>query len=156
MLYIAHVKTITPCLAHMINVLSVLKQVDSRSRGVQEPDISRIPGGFIGPSEIQSLYESENLELALETLDGTEFSPAVERGILAFGESDRLSVLERFLEALVTERGVALFRKDPLNISVSIGFLWRKLNEFTNLRILARGKRYKLPPATIREEMVFV
>jgi vacuolar-type H+-ATPase subunit C/Vma6 len=142
--------------ADMINVLGVLKQIDSRSHGMDEPGISRIPGGFIGPSEIAELHASENMELALETLDGTEFAPAVERGILAFGETDRLSVLERFLETVVFDRGMRLFRKNPLNISVPIGFIWRKLNEFMNLRILARGKRYKLPTAAIREEMFLV
>jgi len=67
-----------------------------------------------------------------------------------------LSVLERFLETVVFERGIRLFRKDPLNVSVPLGYLWRKLNEFTNLRILARGKRYRLPNAAIREELLLV
>jgi vacuolar-type H+-ATPase subunit C/Vma6 len=136
--------------------MGMLKQIDARTLGLADVAIDRIPGGKIAPRTIDRLAESENVEIALEQLDRTEFAPSIERGILAYGQTDRLSVLERFFEALVLEKGVKMFRTNPLGIAVPIGFIWRKINEFINLRALIRGKRYGLQAGTIREELVLV
>jgi len=138
------------------NVMGMLKQIDARALGLEDVDIDRIPGGVIPPGIIDRLAGSDNVEVALEQLDRTEFAPSIERGILAYGQTDRLSVLERFFEALVLEKGVKLFRANPLGVAVPIGFIWRKINEFINLRALVRGKRYGLQAGTIREELVLV
>jgi vacuolar-type H+-ATPase subunit C/Vma6 len=89
-------------------------------------------------------------------LEGTYFLEAVERGILAFGETRNLAVMERFLENVVIKAGAKLFRRDPLSIAVPLGFIWRQYNEFLNLRILVRGKHYQMPANAIREELLFV
>ena len=84
------------------------------------------------------------------------FRRAIDKGILAFGESRRLSVMERFLEIEIVEAGCKMFRADPLGIGVPIGYIWRKYNEFMNLRILLRNNSFGKPAPATREEIFFV
>lgn len=138
----------------LVNVMSALKEVAYRSqkREIEPPD--RIPGGSLRSSVLEQVLNSQNVEYALEVLDQTFFSSAVERGILVFGQTNRLSVIERFLEQVIIETGMKMFRGDPLGAGVPLGFAWRKVNEYFNLRMLLRGKRYKLPANAIREELL--
>ncbi|WP_455383375.1 V-type ATPase subunit [Salinispira pacifica] len=138
----------------LVNVVTALKQVAYRSqeRPIEEP--RRIPGGTLQGSILDQLSSSQNVEYALEVLDQTLFATAVERGILVFGQTNRLSVIERFLEQVIIEQGMKMFRGDPLGSSVPLGFIWRKINEYFNLRMLLRGKRYRLPANAIREELL--
>ncbi|HUX12275.1 MAG TPA: V-type ATPase subunit [Spirochaetia bacterium] len=140
----------------LVNVISTLKQVAYRSQKRPIEAVERIPGGKIRNAILEQLLDSQSVEYALEVLDQTHFSPAIERGILVFGQTNRLSVLERFLEQVVIVKGMNLFRGDPLNIGVPLGFIWRKVNEYLNLRMLLRGKRYHLPANAIREELLLV
>jgi vacuolar-type H+-ATPase subunit C/Vma6 len=140
----------------MTNVNAALKQVAYHARGTSMEDLPLVPGGKLRVSTLTEVTGAQNIESALEVLGGTYFAPAVERGILIFGQSNRFSVLERFLDMIVIEKGVRMFRADPLSISVPLGFIWRKINEYYNLRMLLRGRRYQLPPNAIREELIFV
>ena len=94
--------------------------------------------------------------MCFEILAGSYFSRAIDRGILAFGEARRLAVMERFLEIEIAEAGCRMFRADPLGAGVPLGFIWRKYNEFLNLRILLRNKAYDKPAPVTREELFFV
>ena len=140
----------------LINVTSVLKQVAYRAQSRQTGVLPRIGGGTMRQSVLDELQAVQTLDDALETLERTHFAQAVERGVLVFGQTNRLSVLERFLEMVVINRGSRLFRADPLSLAVPLGFIWRKLNEYLNLRILLRGRRYQLPSNAIREELLLV
>ncbi len=115
-----------------------------------------IAGGNLSYGALLSISEAPELESAFELLDGTYFRDAVERGILAFGERGHLSAMERFLEEVVITEGCRYFRKDPLSAAVPLGYLWQQYNELLNLRILLRGMEHQVPPAAIREELLFV
>ena len=93
---------------------------------------------------------------AFEILASTYFAPAIDKGILMFGGRHRLGDMERFLEMVVIETGCRMFRSDPLGVGVLIGYVWRKLNEFLNLRILLRGKLYERSAVAIREELLII
>ena len=140
----------------LINVSSVLKQVAYHAQSRQTGVLPRIPGGTLRQSVLDELQAVQTLDDALEILERTVFAQAVERGVLIFGQTNRLSVLERFLEMVMINRGARLFRADPLSLAVPLGFIWRKMNEYLNLRILLRGHRYHLPPNSIREELLLV
>jgi V/A-type H+-transporting ATPase subunit C len=49
-----------------------------------------------------------------------------------------------------------LYRGDPLMINVSIGYLWMKTIEVTNLRLIGRGKAYGLPQPEIEKELLLL
>lgn len=136
------------------NVLSALRTVRYREIGRVPPEYLPIPAGRLAADRLEQLLAARRLEDAFETLADTYFAEGVERGILAFGQAHRLSVMERFLETVVIGAGARLFRGDPLGAGIPLGFIWRKINEFLNLRILIRGKAYGIPPNTIREELL--
>ncbi len=140
----------------LFNVLMILRAIRHRGRGTDVPLVSLLPHGRLGRWLLQRMQRCRELDDALEILAGTYFEVGIERGILAFGEHQRLGVMERFLEQVVLGTGCRLFRLDPLGIGVAAGYLWRKFNEFLNLRILLRGKAYQRPATAIREELLIV
>lgn len=138
------------------NALGALRVVSYRETGRRVPQFLPIPAGKLVPDLLEQLLAARRLEDAFEVLSTTYFGEGIERGILAFGQTHRLGVMERFLEMVIIEAGTRLFRGDPLGAGVPLGFIWRKINEFLNLRILARGKAYGIPSNTIREELLIV
>jgi V/A-type H+-transporting ATPase subunit C len=140
----------------LFNIKSALDVVRQREKGYELADPELISGGTMRRRALTELTGVDNMESAFELLGKTPFQVAVERGILAYGETRNLAVMERFLEDVVIEKGCRLFRTDPLSIAVPLGYIWRQYNEFVNLRILVRGKRYQMPANAIREELLLV
>lgn len=140
----------------LMNVLTILRAVRQRRRGTEVPLVAPLANGHLEHRMLDRMRQCQDLDAALEILAGTYFESGVERGILAFAEHRRLGVMERFLEHVVLATGCRMFRADPLGIGVASGYLWRKFNEFLNLRILLRGKTYQRPSAAIREELLIV
>lgn len=62
--------------------------------------------------------------------------------------------LERAAEKVVFKENHSLFAKDPLTIAPVLAYLFTKLNEITNLRIIAYGVQAHLPKTTIRDALV--
>jgi vacuolar-type H+-ATPase subunit C/Vma6 len=150
------VRTHIQCQIDRVNIMSALRCVRQHTRGEGVEAVPWLAQGRLPPSWLEKLQRCPDLDKALEMVAGTYFAPAIERGILAFGEHRRLGLMERFLECVVLTRGCRMFRSDPLGIGVAAGFLWRMFNEFLNLRILLRGKAYARPGPAIREELLIV
>ena len=140
----------------LVNVLAALERVRDRERGATREGIRPIPRGRLSEKTLREVADSDSLEAGFETLEGTYFSPGIEKGILAYGQGRSLAVMERFLEATIVEHGCRLFRRDMLSLAVPLGFVWRKYSELVNLRMLARGAAYRMPANAIREGMVIV
>lgn len=140
--------------ADLVNILALLKRADRRSRGETPAAFAAIPGGTLRTFILSDLEKAPDVERSLESLELTSFSQAVERGILSFGRDKRLAVIERFLEAVVIKAGMKLFRGDPLSSGVPLGYLWKKVSEFMNLRILLRGKRFRMPANAVKEALI--
>ena len=140
----------------LANIRALLDVVKEREGGREPKGIEPIGRGELPARVLEELAGCDTLDSAFETLEDTYFAPAIEKGILSFGQTHSLAVMERFLEAVVVEHECRMFRHDMLGISVPLGFLWRKYSELANLRILARGKAYRMPANAIREELVLV
>lgn len=140
----------------LANVMTVLQEIPRRQGAGEDQGPRIIPHGSLTNAFVARLAACGTPDEAFELLATTYFSPAIERGILSYGERRRLGVMERFLEQVVVEFGCRMFRGDLLGIGVAAGFIWRKFNEFVNLRILLRGKAYGRSPAGIREEVLIV
>ncbi len=138
----------------LANVRSALDRVRHLARGEEIGGFAPIPGGTLGLGLLNEIARSANLVDAFEVLADTYFAPGIDKGILAFGRAQSLGVMERFLEIVVIDHGCRLFRRDPLSVAVPLGYLWRKHSEFLNLRILLRGKAYRMPANTMRKEML--
>jgi len=112
--------------------------------------------GTLEEKSLLELRSCETLEDAFESLVDTYLAPGVEKGILTYGQSQSLGVMERFLEAVAVERACRLFRQDLLGIAVPLGFIWRKYCECVNLRLLARGALFRMPANAVRQELILV
>jgi len=135
------------------NIMVLLKETYHRSHGLKSAPAPIIPGGKFGSKLLEDLQKSTSVERALELLELTAFAPAIERGVLSYGRNRRLGDIERFLEIVVLEAGIRLFRLDPLSAGVPLGYIWMKVSEFLNLRILLRGHRYRMPVNAVREAL---
>ncbi len=140
----------------LANVRALLSFIRSRERGSAASAVEPITRGKLSARALAELGACDTLVAAFEMLGGTYFAPGIERGILAYGQSQSLAVMEQFLESVVIAHGCRLFRLDVLSAAVPLGFLWRKYSELANLRLLARGIRYRMPANAIREGMILV
>jgi V/A-type H+-transporting ATPase subunit C len=140
----------------LVNVKNVLWIVSQNQAGRRSEHIVPIRGGRITTRMLSAIEKSSSPETAFEILADTYFRRAIDRGILAFGESRRLAVMERSLDIEIVETGCKMFRADPLGIGVPMGYVWRKYNEFMNLRILLRDNSFGKPAPAIREELFVV
>ncbi|MBW7990408.1 MAG: V-type ATPase subunit [Planctomycetes bacterium] len=140
----------------MINLKCVLWAISQKEAGRRPESVIPVLGGLIPARMLSRIEQSSSLEMSFEILAESYFRRAIDRGILAFGEARRLSVMERFLEIELIEAGCKMFRADPLGIGVPIGYIWRKYNEFLNLRILLRNNSYGKPAPATREELFLV
>jgi len=140
-------------LANVKAALDLIKHRDSK-----EPAERFLPitGGRLSSRFLARLAQSATLEEAFSALDESYFASGIEKGILAYGESRSLGVMERYLEEMVIHAGCRLYRQDLLSISVPIGYLWRKYNETVNLRALCRGRSARMPANAIRKELLLV
>jgi len=120
----------------------------------KDAPFTSIPGGRLKSLFLARLSGAANLEDAFSTLDESYFASGIERGILAYGESRSLGVMERFLEQMVIQAGCRLYRRELLSIAVPVGYLWRKYNETVNLRALCRGRAARMPANAIRKELL--
>ena len=140
----------------LANVKAGLDLVRHKERGEAMEEGQPLKGGLLPAGLLRNLRQATGTVDALEMLGGSYFAPGIERGILAFGRSGSLGVMERFLETVVITRGCRMFRGDPLGVGVPLGLLWRKYNEYLNLRLVLRGRQFGMPAAAIREELLHV
>ncbi len=140
----------------LANVKVVLWAVAQKETGRCPDPVVPIPGGRITSRMLSRVEQSSSLEMSFEILAETYFRRAIDRGILTFGESRRLAIMERFLEIEIMQIGCKMFRADPLGIGVPMGYVWRKYNEFQNLRILLRNNSFGKPAPATREELFLV
>jgi V/A-type H+/Na+-transporting ATPase subunit C len=139
----------------IVNVITILTMIRGRPEGGDErPEV--IERGLLDEKFLLELRACDSMEAAFEALAATYFAPGVEKGILTYGQSQSLGVMERFLEAVTIERACRLFRQDLLGMAVPLGFIWRKYSECVNLRLLARGALFKMPANMVRLELVIV
>jgi vacuolar-type H+-ATPase subunit C/Vma6 len=52
--------------------------------------------------------------------------------------------------------GINHFRRDPLSIAIGLGYIWAKVNEVTNIRIMAWGKTAGVMDKELREVFIHV
>ena len=140
----------------MKNIATALKEVWGEASALQGASATFISGGFINRQFLGEISQAKELDEALEMIEGTQFSPAVEKGIIYFAETGFLHEMERFFEEVFINKIIAKRRFDPFGIGVFIGFIWGKYVELTNLRTIINGIAFKLGAAQIRKGLIHV
>ncbi|NLX49237.1 MAG: V-type ATPase subunit [Methanospirillum sp.] len=112
-------------------------------------------GGELTTEVLSGMVSDGNLGKAGERLEGTRFISL--RPLLTEAQnSGRFSPVMKELDWHLIRAGASLFRRDPLSITVVIGFLYRFLIEVTNIRIIARCRDAGLSDEELEAELIHV
>jgi V/A-type H+-transporting ATPase subunit C len=114
-----------------------------------------IPGGRTVTREVFSrLCAARDLAEFSGAMPPSPYAACLAEQMARSLEPRRLFALDRALQSCFIRETLRLSLRDPLSIAFTMGFLWRKINEITNLRLIARGKYAALPRADIEALMV--
>jgi V/A-type H+/Na+-transporting ATPase subunit C len=104
---------------------------------------------------VHSIIRTKKISDAIRLFEQTPY-----RFLLSVPDFDvsqgKISVLEKELDRFQIRNGVALFRGDPFSFTVVIGYLWAKLNEITNIRVIARCREAGMPDELMESEIFYV
>ncbi|MBI3610323.1 MAG: V-type ATPase subunit [Nitrospirae bacterium] len=140
-------------LADKTNLMTALKMAEERTHLI-EREKHFLPGGvrlsyptFV---KIQEAGAAGGLAEALVSARATRFGPI----LAGLGEPPAgialLSWAERRLEKAVLQTAHRIHRADPLGIGTVTAFLWDKIQEVMNLRMILRGRQVRLPEPALR------
>ncbi len=116
-----------------------------------------LPGGTdVTEDAYLKLAGLSDVDEILDGLRGTRFGPVLEEVATAYLESQSIATFERALEDYLTRKVIAMGGTDPLGVGIPLAYLWSKLNEVTNLRIIARGISMGVPTERMRRELILV
>lgn len=135
----------------LANILTALREL--RVKTDAHPATFFIAGGRLSFEFLRSLLTEKKLEGVLEKLAVTPYSESLQ-GTLLFIEKGDLSVVEKKLDEMLMKKALRMYLRDPLGLGVLIGYLWMKVAEVTNLKMIAHGVFYKMPEHTIREKLM--
>jgi V/A-type H+-transporting ATPase subunit C len=139
----------------LTNIKTVLKVVRDRV----EPEIAEnflIRGSrTLDINSLRTLARAGTIESVLQQLGTTSyhFLSTVPEKFISAG---KISELEKELDRYLIKKGVAHFLGDPLSIAIGLGYIWAKVNEVTNIRIIAWGKTTDVSEKELREALLHV
>ncbi|MDD1673696.1 MAG: V-type ATPase subunit [Methanomicrobiales archaeon] len=137
------------------NIKTVLKMIRDKM-DVGEAEKFLIKGSIgLGIDKLLLMVRSGSIEGAAKYLAGTPYNflnQIPEKSIS--GES--ISEFEKELDRYLVKKGIRHFLGDPLSISIGLAYVWAKVNEVTNIRIIARGKTADIPDKDLREALINV
>ncbi len=137
------------------NLKTVLKMVRDRV-GPEESERFLIKGSVAFPVEkLLSLIRLGNIEAVVKELAGThyQFLSNIPEKFLSMG---KISDLEKEMDQYLMKRGIRHFLGDPLGVAIALGYVWAKVLEVTNIRIIARGKLADVSDKELREALIHV
>jgi V/A-type H+-transporting ATPase subunit C len=125
-----------------------------------QPDQSQayfFPGGdSIDLKKYQRLAMMSDVDEIIGELQGTRYGKVLDEAAVRYLETTSLAVFERALEDYFTRKVMAFAGRDPLGAGIPLSYLWAKLNEVTNLRIIVKSKAVGLAPDRARRDLILV
>ncbi|MBI5096290.1 MAG: V-type ATPase subunit [Nitrospirae bacterium] len=134
------------------NLMAAVKVAGSGIQGIQinEAEAWFIDGGkVIRPELYKKILRGSDLSQSISMIDHATWKSHWDQFYARTRITDPLLRIERWLDYEMLTYAIRLPRKDPFNIGLVISYLWRKINEVMNLRILLRGIHYNLPQGEI-------
>lgn len=105
-----------------------------------------IPGGkTVTLAALERLCAAGGAREFLDAVPPSPFAACLAPGLQRYLATRRLFELDRLLQVCFAREMTRLTAHDPLSISFTIGYLWRKANEIANLRLVARGRHASVP-----------
>lgn len=138
----------------MLNIVSSLRMLKDERLKIFADEYF-IEGGEAFSKELyKKVMNEKGLEAGLRLLNTIRFRQKFKFTKEAFFEIADLPEMERRLEMGILKNAISISLKDPLNISLIIGYIWKKINEVINLRLILRGKLVEMPESRLREMVV--
>ena len=137
------------------NIKNVLRIIRDKVE-LEDPNFYFIPGGKeLDVDKFSALSKNRTMDGVTKQLAGSSYD-FLARLPDQYATAEKISPFEKELDRFVLQRALSLFSGDPLSIALVIGYLWAKLNEITNIRIIAMCKAEYVPEKEVMEELVFV
>lgn len=115
-----------------------------------------IDGGSFRITRLVELTKIKEVKDLIEALKRTSYYTPLKKGFSNYQKTGSIAGIERALEDHNTQKNVALFRSDPLSVATVVAYVWAKINEIINIRIILRGKDVEMPSDDIKEALVVV
>ena len=115
-----------------------------------------LSGGTLDPRQFEALMQADVLEQIYHRLPSGPLTHALDRGMLAYANVNRVSVFERLLEEqqLLLEKRLA--RCYPVSVAVPLYYASLVRNEWLNLKMIIRGICFSLAPGKVRGNLIYV
>lgn len=139
----------------LVNIMTLLRLAREQASTERKIEFFLAGGKQVERSLYAELAAGQDIDDIVAGLAETIFAKPLQRGWEGFLASGRFSLIERSMEAHLIEANISLFRADPLSVAVIIAYIWAKLNEVVNLRIVVRGQAVGMPEEKIRQALVF-
>ncbi|MDZ4170072.1 MAG: V-type ATPase subunit [Coriobacteriia bacterium] len=138
------------------NLLMVFR-VARANLGAEQAVRYFLPGGAdLTLETYQRLSACSDIDEILDGLRGTRFGTVLEEVATNYLETLSIATFERALEDYLMRKVIAMGGTDPLGVGIPLAYLWSKLNEVTNVRIIAKGIAMGVPVERMRRELILV
>lgn len=140
----------------ILNLVMVFRAAREDLPAEKSQDYFLLGGAELDLETFQHLAAFSDIDEILDGLRGTRYGKLLDEVAPRYLESLSVSVFERALEDQFVRGVLALASSDPLGIGIPIAYLWGKLNEVTNLRIIVKGVAVGMPADRTRKELILV
>ena len=137
------------------NIKNVLRIIRDKVE-LEDPQYYFISGGKeLNVDKLSALSKARTMDGVTKQLAGTSYAFLAQLPD-QYITAEKISPFEKELDKFLLQKALSLFSGDPLSLALVIGYLWAKLNEITNIRIIAMCKSEYVPEKEVMEELVFV
>ncbi|MDP1808736.1 MAG: ATP synthase A1 subunit C [Actinomycetota bacterium] len=140
----------------LVNIMTLLRLTRGQAPAERKMELFLEGGKQVSNKLYAKLAAMHDIDDIVAGMPGSSFAKSLEHGWEGFLASGSFYLIERALEAHLIGVNVRLFRADPLSVAIIIAYIWAKLNEVVNLRIVVRGQAVGMPEEKIRQALVFV
>ncbi len=137
-----------------LNVITSLRILKEERLKIYADEYFIEGGDAFSKKLYKKVISEKGLDAGLRLLNTIKFRRRFKFTEEVFFEITDLPEMERRLEMGILKNAISLSFKDPLNISLIIGYIWKKINEVINLRLILRGKLVDMPEQRLREMVV--
>ncbi|MDD1724176.1 MAG: V-type ATPase subunit [Methanospirillum sp.] len=150
-------KTIRDLISTEIDVTNIKCILSLNRDGIDAADSAQVlleGGRYLDHNMLMMMVNEPTVTGLLKYLESTPYRFLLKLPVE--GKRALMSVYQNALDIYLIKQGVAVFRCDPLSVSIVIGYLWAKYNEIINLRIIGRCKNIRISLEEIERELIYV
>jgi vacuolar-type H+-ATPase subunit C/Vma6 len=135
------------------NVLTVLRLLKARSPASKAPSFFLGGGRFLSRDSFELLASRDDVPQAVDALGSSRLSLPFRETLPGYRSTGRLSLFERAAYRGLLGEARSLARLEPLGAGLAVGYIWAKINEVKNLRLICRAWNVGLPRPDLEAEL---